>query len=372
MRQASFWRRAGRLLLFGAGLSLSGAAAAPAYQQDNLGELRLEEARRQSDHVALRILGRVREPREAGRRFMVETPEARFQVEYDRSGRPGFGVRPLDLEEGDRVVVYGRLLRDQRVLADRVVLVTRGEVTPEPRRLIGEVRLIDRRRNRLTVRDGDSSIVEVEYTGRTVFARLGRRATSDDLQRGDTIWAEGIWQGPDHLLASRIEITAGSGWRDGDLGEVVEINPRGTLFQVRFGRETRRVDGWSAQYWHAGRPLSPSTIRPGARVRVYGEAHGVTIRARRVEMLENGPEIPTAVQTVEARVRLVDPGAQRIWVVPYADSPDYREIHVTATTTIFRNGRRVTLRDLQTGDRIRARGTEREGRFRAEVIETLR
>jgi hypothetical protein len=373
MKRRISWQHGRCLLIVGAALALAGVLPALAYQRDSLDELRVEDARRQSDHVDVRVLGKVRNVDDDGRRFQVETPDVRFVVEYDRSGTSGFGVRMPRLREGDRVIVYGRLVGGNRVLSDRIVVVGQQEDgTVDPRRLTGQVRLLDRRRSRVSVRDTDGAIVDVEYNDRTVLARLGRRATPEDIRVGDTVWAEGRWQGRDTLAATRVEITASTSWYDGASGEVVAVDRSGATAQVRFGRETRRVDLVDASFWVNERRVPARVLRPGTRARFWGEPAGSTIRARRVELLDEIAAAPEGLVTVQARVRFVDPGAGTITIQSESGSPAYRQIYVSPQTTFDRFGRRVTLRDIQTGDRIRAQGTEREGRFWADLIEMLR
>jgi cytochrome c-type biogenesis protein CcmE len=374
MKNLTRRRPDGRFLLPILGLcllsALPGAAQA---QRDDLGELRAEEARRQADHVAVRVLGRARDVRDDGRRFIVETAGMRFLVEYDRGGLAGFGLRSPSLREGDRVVVYGRLVSGERILSDRIVAVGPGEGSVEGRRVTGVIRSVDRRRNRFTARESDGSQFEVRYTDQTVLARLGRRATPEDLREGDAIWAEGRWDGRDILLASRVEITAAaSGWRDGEIGRVESISARDESFQARFGRESRRVDTRGAQFWLGGRRVAGGSLRPGMTVRVYGDERGATIRATRVVIDDSLTPDGPATSRLEGRIRQVDPGAQTIFLTPESSSGLYTRIYVPGNATVERFGRRVGLRELQTGDRIRARGSERDGRFTAEFVEVLR
>jgi hypothetical protein len=65
----------------------------------------------------------------------------------------------------------------------------------------------------------------------------------------------------------------------------------------------------------------------------------------------------------------VDPGARLvILTVPGSLRPTQR-VSVSRDTRIERNGRRLDIRDIQTGDTIRVRGATRDGQIEAEFIE---
>jgi Domain of unknown function (DUF5666) len=362
-------RGASRALAFAIGLGIATAIApAGATQRVEWGDLGAEEARTQPDHVAVRVLGRVRSLGSSPRLFTLDAGGLSFQVEYSgRTGEPGFGVRPPTLREGDRVLVYGTMTGPGRLEARRLEVVSSGDVPG--RRLTGQVRSIDTRRDRLSVRIDDGSLTTVEYLPQTVIARLGRRASPEDIRVGDAVWIEGRWLDRDRLEATRIEVTDTSdGWRDGDTGEIVSVSRRDSLLRVRFSSELRPVDVRGADLMADGRRANPDRLRPGARVRVFGEERGSTIRARRVELLGEVDE-DSRSQIVDGRVRSVDPGA-RIVLLTIPDSPrPNRRVYVPQDTRIERNGRRLDIRDIQTGDTIRVRGATRDGQLEAEFIE---
>jgi Domain of unknown function (DUF5666) len=364
-------RRAARALGLALGLAWLGMAVpAGAYQSDDWGELRPDEARGQPDHVAARLLGRVRSVTGSGRLFTVDAGDMSFQVEYvGRQGQPGFGVRPPTVREGDRVVVYGTLTGPGRLQARRIDVVGSGGVTG--RRLTGQVRQVDRRRDRLTVRTDNGDEVDVQYAPDTVVARLGRTASPDDVRAGDAVWAEGRWVDRDRLLASRIEITdTTEDWRTGESGEIVSVDTRSAVLRVRFRDGIRPVDVRGADLISNGRRANPDRLRSGVRVRVIGEERGTTIRARRVELLEDTID-EGGTRIFDGRVRSVDPGARL--VVFTTDDPvrPTVRVYVPRDTRIEHNGRRLDIRDIQTGDTIRVRGEVRDGRLEAGFIEIL-
>src|SRR5262245_10697126 len=128
MGREIFGRGAARALTFAIGLvMIASTAPAGAYQRVEWGDLGPEEARAQPDHVAVRVLGRVRNLGSSGRTFTLDAGTLSFQVEYTgRTGQPGFGVRPPTLREGDRVVVYGTMTGAGRVEARRLEVVSPG------------------------------------------------------------------------------------------------------------------------------------------------------------------------------------------------------------------------------------------------------
>jgi Cu/Ag efflux protein CusF len=301
----------------------------------------------------------------------------RFQVEYEAPDRrPGFGYDRPRLREGDRVVVYGVLSGTTRVLAQRVVVVDSSGAREE--RLTGVVRANEPDRDRLILRLERGSLVEVAYGAGTTVARLGRRARPEDVAIGDTVWVEGRWTGNNRLIADRIEVTEDRGpretWRSGDVGEVVAYDRPDREIQVRFGRTVRRVDARQAEI----RVLVPrrtagSGLRPGARVRVYGEERGASIVARRVDVIDLGEgDDRGETRIIEGQVRFVDPGARTITLATSDLGRVNRRVYVPSGTSIFRSGRRIDLREIQTGDRIRVQGEEDEGRVQAASIEVLR
>jgi Domain of unknown function (DUF5666) len=347
---------------------LGAAVPAVAYQTGDWGELRPEEARSQPDHVAARLLGRVRSVTGNGRLLTVDAGDMSFQVEYvGRQGEPGFGVRLPTVREGDRVVVYGTLTGPGRLQARRIEVVGSGGVAG--RRLTGQVRQVDRRRDRLSVRTDDGDEVEVEFTPQTVLARLGRRATPDDVRSGDAVWAEGRWIDRDRLVASRIEITdTTEDWRTGESGEIVSVNRGDSVLRVRFRDGVRPVEVRDADLIVAGRRANPDRLRAGARVRVYGEERGATIRARRVELLEDTGDTG-GTRILDGRVRSVDPGARLVILTTGDSARPTQRVYVPRDTRIERNGRRLDIRDIQTGDTIRVRGEPRDGQLEAGFIE---
>jgi hypothetical protein len=209
---------------------------------------------------------------------------------------------------------------------------------------------------------------------------LGRRARPEDVVAGDTVWIEGRWTARDRLVADRIEVTddrgATAAWRSGDPGVIVSHDRGGRESQVRFGRSVRRVDSRQAEV----RILAPrradaagAVLRPGTRVRVYGEERGGIIVARRVDIVEFGTgDGRYENRVVEGQVRLVDPGA-RLVTLSTTDLPRVnRRVYVPSGASIFRSGRRIDLREIQTGDRIRVQVEEDEGRLEATYVEVLR
>jgi cytochrome c-type biogenesis protein CcmE len=369
MNHENVFRGAARALAFAIGLGIATTTPpAGAYQRIEWGELAPDEARAQPDHVAVRVLGRVRSLGTGARGFTLDAGGMSFQVEYvGRSGQPGFGVRPPTVREGDRVVVYGTMTGPGRLEAQRLEVVSSGGVPG--RRLTGQVRSVDPGRDRLSVRTDDGSLTSVEYSPQTIVARLGRRASPDDIRTGDPVWVEGRWLDRDRLQATRIEITDTSGgWRDGDSGEIVSVNRGDSVLRVRFSSDVRPVDVRSADLIVDGRRANPDRLRAGTRVRVFGEERGSTIRARRVELLAEVDE-DSRNQVVDGRVRSVDPGA-RIVVLTVPDSPrPTQRVYVTRDTRIERNGRRLDIREIQTGDTIRVRGATRDGQLEADFIE---
>lgn len=362
-------RGAARALACAIGLGIVTATApVSAYQRAEWGDLGPDEARTQPDHVAVRVLGRVRSVGSSARLFTLDAGGLTFQVEYTgRTGEPGFGVRPPSVREGDRVVVYGTMTGPGRLEARRLDVVSSGGMPG--RRLTGQVRSVDPRRDRLSLRTDDGSLAAVEYSPQTVIARLGRSASPDDIRAGDAVWVEGRWLDRDRMQATRIEITdASGGWRDGDSGEIVSVSRGDSVLRVRFGGDLRAVDVRSADLIVDGRRANPDRLRSGARVRVFGEERGNTIRARRVELLGE-PADDGQNQILDGRVRSVDPGARMVLLtVPDSPRPTQR-VYVPRDTRIERNGRRLDIRDIQTGDTIRVRGATRDGQWEADSIE---
>jgi hypothetical protein len=345
--------------LAAASLFLLGAPAMAAAPRDDRLDMDAQEASGRPDHVEVRVVGRIRELSADGRTFTVESGEVSFRVE------PGFATRFPGLRDGDRVLLLGTL-RSQTRLTARDVQVLGGSA---PRALTGSVGSIDRRRRRLTLRTESGETTEVEYTEDTLFARLGRRVTVDQIQVGDALWVDGRRDGERLVRATRIEVTgSGDTWQTGRSGEIVGVNRGDRTLRVDFGGETRTVNlGDRTSISRQNRELPADELIVGDQIRVSGELRGNAVDARAIELVERGG----ADRTVEGRVRGVDPDGRILRVTLNALIPITVRVYVPPDAQITRGTRRLTLEEIREGDHVRARGPSRDGRVAADLVEVL-
>lgn len=335
------------------------ARSASAFQQPDRFEINAEDAARRPDLVQVQIVGRIAEVSRDGRAFRVEAGEIRFDVE------PAFATRFPTLKEGDRVLISGTL-RTQTRLTAREVRVLGGR---NPRALTGVVRDVDRRRSRILVRADDGNVIETEYTADTVFARLGRKVTVEQLRIGDEVWVDGSVINSRLIRATRVEVTASRDrWQSGQAGEIVSVSRRDRTLRVDFGGETRTVsllrDGTISR---AGRTLTFDDCHEGDRIRVSGDLRGDAIDARAIEILERS----VADRIVEGRVRSIDLDERTLRVTVNSLIPITVRVYVPPGAQISRGTRRLTLEELREGDRIRARGPSRDSGVEAGTLEVL-
>jgi hypothetical protein len=335
------------------------ARSARAFQQNDRFEINAEDAARRPDLVQVQVVGRVSDVSRDGRSFRVEAGEVSFSVE------PGFATRFPTLKEGDRVLVSGSLRSQTRLSAREVhVLGSRN-----PRALTGVIRDVDRRRSRILVRADDGSVVEAEYTPDTLFARLGRRVTVDQLRIGDEVWVDGSVINPRLVRATRVEVTASRDrWQSGQSGEIVSVNRRDRTLRVDFGEETRTVSvPRDVNISRGTRVLGLDELREGDRIRVSGELRGDAVDARSIEVVER----PGNERIVEGRVRGIDLEERTLRVTVNSIIPITVRVYVPPGTQIARGTRRLTLEEIREGDRIRARGPSRDSGVEAATIEIL-
>jgi hypothetical protein len=311
------------------------------------------------DHVEVKVVGRASEVSADGQAFTVEANAVSFRVE------PGFGTRFPSLRSGDRVVVSGTLRSQTRLAATEVRVLTAGAL----RTLSGTLRGIDRRRSRITLRTESGETADVPYDDETVFARLGRRVTADELRPGDQLWVEGPATGSALLRATRVEVTGSpDAWQLGRSGEVVDVNRRDRRLRVDFAGETRTViiDD-RTEFQRGSRTVSFEAIGLGDSVRVSGQLRGNAVEARRIEVSETGG----TERTVEGHVRGIDLESRTIRVRLNALIPITVPVYVPPDTPILRGTQRLNLEEIHQGDRIRARGSSRNSRLAADTIEIL-
>jgi hypothetical protein len=340
-------------------LPAGSARIAGAFQQNDRLEINPQDAARGPDLVQVQIVGRVANVSRDGRGFRVEAGEVRFDVE------PGFATRFPTLKEGDRVLVSGTLRNQTRLSAQDVrVLGARN-----PRTLTGIIRDVDRRRSRILVRADDGTVVEAEYTTDTLFARLGRKATVEQLRIGDEVWVDGSVINPRLVRAKRVEVTAlRSRWQSGQSGEIVSVSRRDRTLRVDFGEETRTVTVIrDANISRGTRMLGFDELHEGDRIRISGELRGDAVDARGIEVVER----PLSDRIVEGRVRAIDLNERALRVAVNSLIPITVRVYVPPGTQISRGTHRLTLEEIREGDRIRARGPSRDSGVEAATLEIL-
>jgi cytochrome c-type biogenesis protein CcmE len=237
----------------------------------------------------IKIEGRARNVRDAGRRFVLDTGRERYDVEYPRGG-PGFGYNVANMRDGDRVRVEGSLIGNRLVEARTVVLLNpsndgnlgSGQVT-------GRVTDVDRSRRRFSVEPDRGSRVRVEYDSGTSVQGLDRNDPSR-IRDGDIVRVEGRFAARQMLVARRIDVRnqpdGDLDWRSGDRGRIESVDRSGRRLRVRFSGATLNVDVRDAEIRGRDRRLNLDALRSGDEVRVDGERRGQTIRANRVRLLE--------------------------------------------------------------------------------------
>jgi Domain of unknown function (DUF5666) len=233
----------------------------------------------------IRIEGRVRNVREQGRRFVLETGRDSYDVEYPRGGA-GFGFNVANLREGDRLRVEGNLVGTRLVEARKIQVLSRQEDDNLGSGSVsGRVSDVDVGRRRFTVQPDRGSSTRVSYDRDTTVRGLDRNDPSR-LRNGDRVRVDGRWAAREMLEARRIEVQDRSGpdsnWRSGDTGRVQSIDRSGRRLRVRFGRETYDVDVRDADIRGGGRRLRPTDLRSGDQVRIFGDLRNGEIRADRV------------------------------------------------------------------------------------------
>jgi cytochrome c-type biogenesis protein CcmE len=241
------------------------------------------------ENPQIKIEGRARNVRNEGRRFVLDTGQEQYDVEYPRGG-PGFGYNVAKMREGDRVRVEGSLIGTKLVEARRVLILSEtrdsdlgsGEV-------VGRVTDIDRGRRRFSVEPDRGGTVRVEYDGGTSVRGLDRDDPSR-IREGDSVRVEGRWAARQMLVARRIDVRnrpdEGREWRSGDRGRIESVDRRNRRLRVRFDRGTWDVDVRDAEILARGRRLGLDDLRSGDEVRIDGERRDRAIRARRVQLFE--------------------------------------------------------------------------------------
>lgn len=101
-------------------------------------------------------------------------------------------------------------------------------------RIVGEVRSVDTRRDRIDVRVAYGGTRSVRYDRRTVFVERGRRISPNHLRRGDDVRIRLDYNRRGTPVAERVEVIR-SGWNDRSGARRVE-RVSGTVRSVDHGR----------------------------------------------------------------------------------------------------------------------------------------
>lgn len=278
-------RHAGWTLTAALALALAAGAAARAQfsggLMNGLGEDRAEVA----------LLGRVQTLGSLADSFTVQARTLSFRVSYSNRFA---GTRP-SLRRGDRVRVVGTLLETDRVTADSVVVLGRGDQAGggaggagARSTIAGTIRRIDREARELRVATEKGDTVRVQWDDETDFLRDRVRSGPREFFQGDKVRITGRREGREEMAARRVVYGGAPGWTNGAEGEIVGLNARTREVEVDFDGEvwTIRTTGARLRSREDGQ-IDFDNLRLGQEIRVQGTARPSSrvVEAQRVDVV---------------------------------------------------------------------------------------
>ena len=274
-----------------------------------------------------------------------------FRVTYGAQLR---GQRQ-NLKEGDLVRVTGELLDENRIDAEQIQIVGRGQGTPDDDST-GTISGIVLEARRMTINTG-AGRQNVIWDQDTQFIRNGVRSSARQFAAGDRVRVEGRLTGNTIHADKIVQGTGRGGWTNGAVGQITRLDREQDEVSVDFGGETWRVKLADASLRRGGARITANDLRVGQDIRVDGVSAGERVVDAASVAVVDEPDRPIAgrgwktgaigevVRVREAAKEADVTFGGEVWKVELGES------------SLRRGGTRIGIDDLRPGMRVRVDGT---------------
>lgn len=235
------------------------------------------------DGARIQAVGRVRDVDPQRATFTLRVRDMVFKV----SQYIGKVEHNRPLRDGQRVRVFGDLVSQDRIEADKIE-IPEGDRNDDrgskANTVSGVIRDINIGERRLTV-EAALGRVSVKYDDDTEFYFNDKPSGARQFKPGDTVRVVGRRTGLNSILARRILQGGRAGWVNGGVGEVVALDKRAQEIDVDFDGEVWVVRVNRARIRRGPANIQIDELRIGEDVRVSGTAlTGKTVDATTVEV----------------------------------------------------------------------------------------